>query len=80
MRGFGKFKKIIENKTISKNFDDVRKLSLKIIKTFQFVTSHMNAKTGIKTSLEKLHSFDEMINEKLSSLPFELDDILFKQK
>lgn len=28
---------------------------------------------------EKLHNMEEMIDQKLTSLPFELDEILFKE-
>jgi hypothetical protein len=38
----------------------------------------MNSKQGIKTPFEKLHDIEEKIDQKLTSLPNELDEFLFK--
>jgi hypothetical protein len=74
MKGFNKIRSIIVKKNFSIQFEDVCKNLFKK----KFITSQINSKTNT-LPLQELQMFDEMIEDKISSFPHQIDSLIMKE-
>ncbi len=78
MKGFNNIKKIISNKTIPTRVENVTKKSLNNF--IQYVNNHATTKQKTKDMIFRVYEIDEIIDNKLSKLPFQIDEILFEDE
>ncbi len=45
----------------------------------KFITSHTRANMKVMEPLEKLKTLDELIDQKITFLPFKIDDLIFNE-
>ena len=76
MKGFNNIKKIISNKTIPTRVENVTIINNLI----QYVNNHATTKQKTKDMIFRVYEIDEIIDNKLSKLPFQIDEILFEDE